>query len=120
MTTPSAHHLTKLLNGVACGEVSAHEELWSVIYSELHDIAELQMRDESPGRTLQSTALVHEAYLRLIGHGAVTWVNRRHFYSTAAEAMRHIRIDYARKRKSLKRSGSRQRIPLVEGLLLSK
>jgi RNA polymerase sigma factor (TIGR02999 family) len=105
--------LTQLLNALSDGDASAHEKLWSLIYAELHDLAVRQMADEATGRTLQPTALVHEAYLRLLGmETTVDWANRRQFFKAAAEVMRHIRIDYARKRRSLKRGGDRERVPL--------
>jgi len=114
MTTPRSDSVTELLAAVAQGDTSARGRLWSLVYDELHRVAQRQMADEAPGRTLQTTALVNEAYLRLVGRENIQWVNRRHFFSTAAKAMRSIRIDDARKRKRLKRGGDRQAAPLDE------
>ncbi len=79
-----------------------------MIYSELRRIAQYQMNAENPGHTLQPTALVHEAYFRLFGENSVQWANRGHFFTAAAEAMRRIRIDDARKRGRLKRGGGKK------------
>lgn len=117
MAAPDTQPLTQLLNAVGDGDASAHQRLWTLIYDELHGLASRQMTDEAPGKTLQATALVHEAYMRLIGPRDTPWANRQQFFKAAAEVMRHIRVDYARKRKSRKRGGDRQRTPLVEGLL---
>ena len=106
--------ITQLLDAVGEGDVDAHERLWKLIYDELHRLAQHQMAHEAPGRTLQPTALVHEAYLRLFGSDDIKWENRRHFFAAAAKSMRHIRIDYARKRVSLKRGGNRSAVPLFE------
>lgn len=104
--------VTQLLEAVGRGEADAQEKLWAVIYDDLHRVAQCQMADEAPGRTLQATALVHEAYLRLVGDGDRQWVNRKHFFAAAARAMRRIRIDDARRRKSLKRGGGDRARPL--------
>jgi RNA polymerase sigma factor (TIGR02999 family) len=117
MSPSSKTLLTQLLNALGDRAVPAHGELWSLIYDELHGLAWRQMADESPGGTLQATALVHEAYLRLIGPREAAWANRRQFFKAAAEVMRHIRTDYARKRKSQKRGGDRERTPLVEDMV---
>lgn len=101
--------ITQLLEAVGSGDTDAHEQLWMLLYEELHTIAQRQMGREAPGRTLQPTALVHEAYLRLFGQEKVEWANRRHFFAAAAKAMRHVRIDSARKRKRQKRGGSQVR-----------
>ncbi|MCK4342295.1 MAG: sigma-70 family RNA polymerase sigma factor [Phycisphaerae bacterium] len=104
--------VTELLAAVGRGETAAHERLWAAIYDELRRVAHIQMAHDSPGRTLQPTALVHEAYFRLVGDGNVQWANRRHFFAAAAKAMRQIRIDDARKRNRLKRGGGRRPTPL--------
>jgi RNA polymerase sigma factor (TIGR02999 family) len=96
------------------GDASARDRLWSLIYDELRGIAQHQMAAESPGRTLQPTALVHEAFMRLMGDDSSQWTNRRHFFAAAAEAMRRIRVDDARKRKRLKRGGGRAAEPIRE------
>ena len=105
MSSPTSSPVTLLLDAVVQGDESAQNRLWSVIYDELHRLAQQQMANEAPGRTLQTTALVHEAYLRLMGGEDVHWSNRRHFFGAAARAMRQIRIDDARRRHRLKRGG---------------
>ena len=110
--------LTQLLAAAGEGDASAHEKLWSAVYSELHSLARRQMAGEAAGRTLQPTALVHEAYLRLIGDGEAKWTSRRHFFGAAAKAMRRIRLDDARRRHRLKRGGGKQRESLGDGPVL--
>ena len=100
--------VTQLLDAVGRGDERAHDRLWELIYDELRTMAGRQMASEAKDRTLQPTALVHEAYFRLIGNQGIQWNGRRHFLSAAAKAMRRIRIDHARKRKSLKRGGGRR------------
>ena len=97
--------ITQLLAAAGDGDAVARERLWGVVYDELHRIAQAQLTREAPGGTLQPTALISEAYLRLVGDADAEWTNRRHFFAAAAKAMRRIRIDYARKRQSLKRGG---------------
>jgi len=96
------------------GDSRAAEELLPLVYEELRHLAALQMADQPAGHTLQPTALVHEAYLRLVGTEERKWQNSRHFYAAAAEAMRHILIDAARKKHRLKRGGDWQRVNLEE------
>lgn len=88
-------------------------QLWALVYPELQRLAQAQLAGEPGGRTLQRTTLVHEAYLRLTAGEDVQWENRRHFFAAAAQAMRRIRVDYARKRKCQKRGGGEQPGPLV-------
>lgn len=104
--------ITDLLVSIGQGHASAQDRLWSLVYDELRRMASHQMAQESPGHTLQTTALVHEAYIRLIGNDHVEWKNRRHFFKAASEAMRRIRIDEARRRKRLKRGGGRVRVSI--------
>ena len=102
MSKPEA--LTQILHDIASGDVDACQRLWSAIYDELRGIAQQQMNDERSDHTLSPTALVNEAYLRLMpGQDAGQYENRRHFFRTAARAMRRIRIDHARTRKRAKR-----------------
>ncbi len=108
MTSPKQSPLTELLAAVSDGDPAAQGKLWSAIYGELRRVAQQQMAGETPGRTLQPTALVHEAYFRLFGDKKVQWANRRHFFAAAAEAMRRIRVDDARIRNRLKRGGGEQ------------
>ncbi|MGA2916437.1 MAG: sigma-70 family RNA polymerase sigma factor [Sedimentisphaerales bacterium] len=108
--------VTLILAAIERGDVRAVDELFPLVYQELRQLAAQRMRKESPGQTLQATALVHEAYLRLVGSQEQKWSGRGHFFAAAAEAMRRILIDNARRKKSLKRGGSRKRIDLDEAV----
>ncbi len=112
MSTQEPNQITRLLESAGNGDVSAKRQLWSVIYDELHRLAQQQMRNEPAGRTMQPTALVHEAYLRLFREEDIKWANRRHFFGAAAQAMRRIRIEDARRVRGLKRGGDRRRVDL--------
>lgn len=114
MPEESTHHITQLLVAAGDGDDAAQKKLWSVIYTELHRLAQGQMANEAPNRTLQTTSLVHEAYLRLFGNQNIKWENRRHFFGSAARAMRQILIEDARRRATQKRGGARKRSPLDE------
>ncbi len=111
-TSPSA--ITQLLAAVGQGDGDARDRLWEAVYQELHAVAQRQLAAESPGRTLQPTALINEAYLRLFGGGVVRFDNRRHFFAAAAESMRRIRTDDARTRNRLKRGGGHRPESLEE------
>jgi len=113
MSAQQPSSVTQLLAAAGHGDVAALNQLWSLIYHELHSLAQAQLAGERGGRTLQPTTLVHEAYLRLIANEDVQWASRRHFFAAAAQAMRRIRVDYARKRKCQKRGGGEQPGPLV-------
>ena len=113
MTPPTP--VTELLLAVRRGDAIARRQLWEQIYHELHGIASAQMRREPPGRTLQPTALVNEAYLRLMGTDGASLETRRNFFSAAANVMREIRVDDARNRQRLKRGGGRRRVQLGLG-----
>jgi RNA polymerase sigma factor (TIGR02999 family) len=104
--------VTQILNAIERGDAKATDELLPLVYEELRLLAAQKLSHESPGQTLQATALVHEAYLRLVGGEPQSWENRGHFFSAAAEAMRRILIDNARRKKSLKRGGGRLPIDL--------
>ena len=104
--------VTQILNAIEQGDVKAADELLPLVYEELRLLAARKMSQEIPGQTLEGTALVHEAYLRLVGEEAQNWKSRGHFFITAAEAMRRILIDNARRKKSLKHGGDHQRINL--------
>ena len=104
--------VTRILNAVEQGDAKAADELLPLVYEELRCLAARKLSRESPGQTLQATALVHEAYIRLIGEETQDWKSRRHFFRTAAEAMRRILIDNARRKKSLKHGGEHQKIDL--------
>src|SRR5262245_12061664 len=102
--------VTRLLEAAERGEADAHEQLLKVIYSELHRMAEQQLAKELPGQTLQPTALVHDAWLQLVGSdGKSGLANRAHFFGAAAQAMRRILIDRARRKTAEKRGGGLQR-----------
>ena len=104
--------VTRLLNQAAAGDAHASEELLPLVYQELRRLARSKMRRERSDQTLQATALVHEAYLRLVGNGAAKWDDRWHFFAAAAEAMRRIIVDNARRRASIKHGGGRERSDL--------
>jgi RNA polymerase sigma factor (TIGR02999 family) len=102
--------VTRLLDAMTNGEAGAANELFPIVYDELRRLAAVRLAHEKPGQTLNATALVHEAYLRLIGgEAAPQYVNRSHFVSVAASAMRRILIDNARRKKAAKRGGNPQR-----------
>ena len=109
--------VTRLLSAVERGEPRAAEQLLPLVYDELRKLAAQKLAQEKPGQTLQATALVHEAYTRLVGSGEPEsgeprWDSRGHFFAAAAEAMRRILIDRAREKQSQKRGGGRKRIDL--------
>ena len=105
--------VTRLLISIEQGDPHASTELLPLVYEELRSLAARKLAHEPPGQTLQATALVHEAYLKLVGSGhRQDWRDRRHFYGAAAEAMRRILVDNARKKKSVKWGGSFQQQPL--------
>jgi RNA polymerase sigma factor (TIGR02999 family) len=91
--------VTQILNAIERGDVKATEELLPLVYEELRLLAAQKLSKEVPGQTLQATALVHEAYLRLVGDESHTWNSRGHFFAAAAEAMRRILIDNARRKQ---------------------
>ena len=104
-------HFPRLANSDAPGSSS---ELLEQVYQELRTLAAARMAREAPGQTLQATALVHEAWIQLVGEGDRTWENRAHFFGAAAEAMRRILVDVARKKARFKRGGDKQRVDLIE------
>jgi RNA polymerase sigma factor (TIGR02999 family) len=106
--------VTHLLEAVGQGDPKAAEELLPLVYEELRRLAAAKMAQQPPGQTLQATALVHEAWLRLTGSTCQSWESRRHFFAAAAEAMRHILIDRARKRQTHRHGGGQQRIDIDE------
>ena len=111
---PSRNDVTLLLEAVARGETMAGEQLLPLVYKELRGLAAARMASESPDHTLQPTALVHEAWLRLSGPGERRWQDRAHFFRTAAMAMRRILVDHARQKARLKRGGKAVHINLTE------
>ena len=104
--------ITLVLQAIGRGEGKASEELLPLVYDELRRLAATRMAQESAGQTLQATALVHEAWLRLVGEGDRTWQNRAHFFGAAAEAMRRILIESARRRSRLKHGAGQARLNL--------
>ena len=112
---PSLSDVTRILSEIRRGNRSATSELMPLVYSELRRLAGHKMRQEVPGQTLQPTALVHEAYLRLMGDTAVEWDGKSHFFAAAAEAMRRILIENARRRKSAKHGGEAARYEISDG-----
>jgi len=107
--------ITQLLAAASDGEEEARQQLWSLIYGELRRLAQQQMASEAPGHPLQPTALVHEAFFRLFGDNDIQWSSRGHFFTAAAEAMRRICIDDARKRGRLKRGAGKKPGQLTDG-----
>lgn len=118
MTTPSPQEVTQLLLAWSQGDQAALDQLIPLVHAELHRLAHRCMDRERAGHTLQTTALVNEAYLRLIDSSQVRWQNRAHFFAVAAQLMRRILVDFARARHNLKRGGAAQRVSLDEALLL--
>ncbi len=106
--------VTRILNAIERGDAGATDELLPLVYEELRALAAQKLSHEPPGQTLQATALVHEAYLKLVGLENQTWRSKGHFFVAAAEAMRRILIDNARHKKSLKHGGDHERVPLDE------
>ncbi|MHC4228433.1 MAG: sigma-70 family RNA polymerase sigma factor [Planctomycetota bacterium] len=106
--------VTRILNAIEQGDAKAADKLLPLIYEELRLLAAQKMSQESPGQTLQATALVHEAYLRLVGAEVRNWDNRGHFFAAAAEAMRRILVDNARRKRSMRRGGRRQKVNLSD------
>ena len=105
--------VTRILSAIEQGDCSAAEQLLPLVYDELRRVAAAKLAHESPGQTLQPTALVHEAYIRLVGNDdRRSWNSRGHFFSAAAEAMRRILIEKARRRQRLRHGGGRRRLTL--------
>jgi RNA polymerase sigma factor (TIGR02999 family) len=106
--------ITLMLQAVARGERQASSDLLPLVYEELRRLATARMAREASGHTLQPTALVHEAWLRLVGDGDRNWENRAHFFGAAAEAMRRILIENARRKSRLKRGGDQARVDIAD------
>ena len=111
--------VTQILSAIEQGDMRAADQLFPLVYEALRTLAAAQLADEAPGQTLQATALVHEAYLRLVETEAQRWNSRGHFFAAAAEAMRRILVDRARKRDSARHGGGRVRQPLDEARILA-
>jgi RNA polymerase sigma factor (TIGR02999 family) len=106
--------VTRILESIEHGDPKAADELLPLVYGELRKLAAVKMAHEAPNQTLQATALVHEAWLRLVGDGDPGWQNRAHFFAAAAEAMRRILVDRARSKHALRRGGSQVRVEMDE------
>jgi len=117
MSKPSRHDVTDLLIDWSNGDQEALNELMPLVYDELRRLASRYLRRERPGHTLQTTALVHEAYLKLVDQKNANWQSRVQFFAAAAQVMRHILVDYARNRRALKRGGDQFRLSLDEAAL---
>ena len=111
--------VTELLVAWSNGNQAARDQLMGVVYDELHRLARRYMRRESPGHTLQTSALLNEAFLRLVDQKNVQWQNRAHFFGIAAQMMRRILVDYARSRNYAKRGGGARALSLDESLIVS-
>lgn len=118
--------VTRILSAIEAGDPQAAEQLLPLVYGELRKLAAHKLAQEKPGQTLQATALVHEAYLRLVGtqpmpdaDGQGPWDNRGHFFAAAAEAMRRILVDNARRKARPKHGGDRRRVDLDEDLVIA-
>jgi RNA polymerase sigma factor (TIGR02999 family) len=109
--------VTRILDRVQQGEGKAAQELLPLVYEELRKLAAHKMAHEAPGQTLQPTALVHEAWLRLVGSGQEYWDHQGHFFAAAAEAMRRVLVDQARRNRRLKRGAGEERVELNESRL---
>jgi RNA polymerase sigma factor (TIGR02999 family) len=116
----ATHEVTLLLAEWARGNQQALDELTPLVYRELRRLAASYLRRERPVHTLQPTALVHEAYVRLVVHKSPDWQNRSHFFGVAAHLMRQILVDHARRRQAGKRTGSRVKVPLQEAISFQK
>ena len=119
MAATSPQEVTGLLLAWSEGEQAAFEKLVPLVYAELRRVAHRYMGRERPGHSLQTTALVNEAYLRLIDARRVRWQNRAHFFAVSAQLMRRILVDFARSRQYLKRGGGAQKVSFDEGLVVS-
>jgi len=113
------HDVTQLLVAWSNGDQAARDQLMPVVYQELHRLAHHYMKRESPGHTLQTSALVNEAFVRLVGQKDVQWQSRAHFLGIAATMMRRVLVDYARNRQYAKRGGGVRPLSLEEGLIVS-
>ena len=117
MNQEPSQPVTELLVKWKHGDSKALDALLPLVYKELKAIAHHCLRQERPGHTLQPTALIHEAYVRLIGDSDKQWVNRAHFFGVAARLMRQILVDYARRHRTRKRGGELEKLPLDAAVL---
>jgi RNA polymerase sigma factor (TIGR02999 family) len=110
MTSSPRGQVTQILQAAEAGDANVAAELLPLVYDELRSLARRRMADEPPGQTLQPTALVHEAYLRLVGGQELRWEGRAHFFAAAARAMRRVLVDRARRREAVRRGGGVARV----------
>ena len=120
MDSAPQHRVTNLLLDLKNGNLQAFDQLTPLVYNELRQIASRYLRKERKGHTIQTTDLVHEAYLRLIDEAYFSWENRAHFFAVAARAMRQLLIESARKRKAKKRGGGAVNLSLDEGAMMAQ
>lgn len=119
MKTTSSSDVTELLRAWADGDQEALNKLIPLVYQELHRLASRYMRKENPNHTLQTSALVNEAYLKLVDQKKLRWQNRAHFFGVAAQLMRRILVDHARTRASLKRGAGAPKLSFDEAVIVS-
>ena len=119
MNTTSSNEVTQLLQAWGTGDKEALDKLLPIVYEELHRLAARYMRKESPGHTLQTSALVNEAYMKLVDQKNVRWQNRAHFFGIAAQLMRRILVDHARSRARMKRGAGAQKLSLNEAAIVT-
>jgi RNA polymerase sigma-70 factor (ECF subfamily) len=117
--TTSPHQISQLLARYSNGDQAALDQLMPLVYGQLRKMAKRYMRAQPVGHTLQTTALIHEAYLKLVGHEEKRWQNRAHFFGVAAQAMRHILVDYARARHAAKRGGEAREVSFDEAAVVT-
>lgn len=108
--------VTRLLTSCSGGDAEAFDRLIPLVYADLRSIAHRKLRSERDGHTLDTTDVVHEAYVRLVNQATATWRDRAHFFAVASRVIRHVLIDYARRHDAVKRGGERIRVPLEDGL----
>ena len=120
MPTTPTHEVTALLQAWGDGDLAARDQLFPLVYGDLRRRAAHYLRRERPGHTLQPTALVHEAYLRLAGPKRMAWTDRAHFLAVASQAMRRVLVDHARGKRAGKRWGLTVQVPLEEGAAKSQ
>ncbi len=116
----SDHDITQVLLDAYGGDKAAQEHLWAVVYPALREMAHRELIGERRGQTLTTTALVHEAYLKLVDQTRITWQNRAQFFALACRAMRRILVDHARRRKAQKRQAQQNQVPLEEAAVMAE
>ena len=117
MRTPPSADVTKLLQAWSAGDTQARERLIPIVYNELHGMARRYMAAERPDHTLQASALINEAYLKLVGVRRMQWQNRAHFFGVCAQLMRQILVDFGRRRHYLKRGGGVRPLTINENVM---